>query len=85
MYPDYLNGKVEVLGTPKTARIIGKWNGELFRAPIECWIYALVEILTPEQKTQFFPLLNQINRMRELQGEAPADIRANILMPNLKG
>jgi len=83
-YFDHTRGKIEVLGTPKTARLVGQWNGETFSAPLECWIACLVDILTAEQKATFFPLLKRAMEQRELQRERAADIRANILMPNVR-
>jgi len=82
--PNYLNG-VEILGTPKTVRLEGTWKGETHSAPMECWIAAMVEVLTPEQKDKFFTALDKMQVLREHQKIAPARIVADIPMPNLKG
>ena len=81
---DYLNG-VEILGTPKTVRLEGTWRGMTHGAPMECWIAALVEVLTPEQKDRFFELLDRMQVQREHQKVQPARIVADIPMPNLRG
>jgi hypothetical protein len=81
---DYLNG-VEILGTPKTVRLEGTWRGETHSAPMECWIAALVETLSPEQKDKFFTALKSMEVRREHQRIAQARIVADIPMPNLKG
>lgn len=82
---DYLNGQaIEILGTPKTVRLEGAWRGMTHSAPMECWIAAFVEVLSPEQKDKFFQMLDKMQVERERQRVAPARIVADIPMPNLR-
>ena len=83
-YPDYLQGKLRIMGTPKTAILRGNWNGETYEAPLECWIACLVDILTPEQKSQFFPILKKAYEQWNQQ-KGMAEARAIIPVPNYKG
>lgn len=83
-YPDYLRGKLRIMGTPKTAVIKGHWNGEDYEAPLECWMACLVDMLTAEQKGQFFPLLKKITEQWEKQKEQMAEVRAILPMPKFK-
>jgi len=83
---DYIMGQpFEILGTPKTVRLEGTWRGETHSAPMECWIAAFVEVLSPEQKDKFFQMLDKMQVEREHQRVTPARIVADIPLPNLKG
>lgn len=75
---------IEVLGSPRTVRLQGKYNGEMFSAPMEVWIMALVAVLTPEQKGQFFQMLNNVQQSGEYQRIQRAQIVADIPMPPLQ-
>lgn len=86
---DFLNGrpKVEIFGQPKTVRMRGRWrlaNGELvdIEAPTECWIAAIVNTFTEEQKAVFITQLKRIMQQREHQLGA-AQVVASIEMPNV--
>lgn len=85
--PNYLNGfpEVEILGEPKTVRIQGLWEGTVHSAQLECWILALVEILTPEQKAQFFGLLDAVQHQTEADWRNKPRVVAEIPMVNLRG
>lgn len=75
---------IEILGSPKTVRLEGKYNGELFSAPMEVWIMALVAVLTSEQKSTFFQMLNNVQQSGEYQRVQRARVVADIPMPPLQ-
>jgi len=85
--PNYLNGipEVEILGEPKTVRIQGQWKGTVHSAQLECWLLALVEILTAEQKDQFFAFLHAIQQQTEADWRLKPRVVAEIPMVNLRG
>jgi len=81
--PNYING-VEILGSPKTVRLEGNFRGEVFSAPMEVWIMALVAILDSEQKNKFFTMLNNVQESGEYNRIQKARVVADIQMPNLE-
>lgn len=78
---NYLNG-VEILGTPKTVRLEGQFQGLMHSGPLEVWVAALIAVLTPEQKTVFFETFDRLMRQRDLQPDK-ARVVANIPLPRL--
>lgn len=85
--PNYLNGvpDIEILGSPKTVRLEGTFHGETYSAPMEVWIQALVAILEPEQKTRFFAMIRRVQEHGYYRRIRPAQVVAEIPMPNLEG
>lgn len=85
--PNFYNGvpEVEILGEPKTVRIQGKWKGNTHSAQLECWILALVEVLTVEQKDQFFSILENVQSATEESWLKKPRVVAEIPMVNMKG
>lgn len=85
--PDYYNGvpDIEILGEPKTVRIQGQWKGTVHSAQLECWILALVEIMTSEQKDQFFSILDSVQGATEESWIKKPRVVAEIPMVNMKG
>lgn len=80
---NYLNGKIEILGSPKTVRLEGQFKGQTFSAPMEVWIMALVATLDDEKKSQFFQLLQNVQSSGEYSKIEKAKIVADIPMPKL--
>ena len=80
---------VEMLGSPKTVRMRGRFpmaNGRIvdIEAPTECWISALVYTLPPEQLSVFITKLQRMLELRDNQtGVGKARVVAEIAMPDM--
>lgn len=75
----------QVFGQARTVVLEGTFEGETVSAPMEIWLQALVEVMDPSQKTQFFQALKRVQAHGYYRDIEKARVVAAIPMPNLKG
>lgn len=77
---------IEILGQPKTVRMVGRFGGRIYEGNLETWVTCVVMAMSPEQQAKFFPLLENMQQKVDAQrgGNGAARVVAEIAMPNLK-